>query len=105
MSLIHLQSHADKGRLNKRVDLRVRNKYGAPIYDKLTGKAVPGILVEVKIVLKQRRVRRSPARKYLVWYYRPDKGVSVPSATPGYAQVLLGPTSRNYYLEELGAAE
>jgi hypothetical protein len=102
MSLIHLQTHADKGPLNRRVDLRVRNKHGAPIYDHLNGKPVPGTLLEVKIkVMKPKGRRNAMARKYLVWTYRPDPGVDVPSAVPGYAHVLLGPTSRNYFMELL----
>lgn len=94
--LIHLQSLAGKGVVNRRVDLRVRNKHGHPIYDKTEHKPVPGTLVRVDIVKK-----KGTRLKYLEWRYEPDDGVNVPSAHPGYARVRLGLTSGNYYLQSL----
>lgn len=97
--LIHLQSLAKRKQpLNLRVDLRVRNKAGFPIYDKGELGPLAGTLTKVEI---KRRTRR----KYLCWRYVPDPGVEVPSATPGFAMVVLGPTSGNYYLKQLAESE
>lgn len=97
--LVHLQTLATKGQLPIRVDLRVRNKHGVPIYDRDSSHGpLPGMLMSVNI--KRRGFGRT-ARKYLEWFYEPDPGVTVPSPTPGFARVVLGPTSGNYYLEVL----
>ena len=98
--LIHLQSLAKRKQpLNLCVDLRMRNKAGFPIYDKGEGGPLYGTLTRVEI-----RRRPGTKRKYLCWWYRPDPGVEVPSATPGSARVVLGPTSGNYYLKQVEPA-
>lgn len=96
--LIHLQSQAGKKDLAVRVDLRLRNKRGELIYDKTDDGPLRGTLVDVTIA---RRGHGRLAKKYLEWKYVPDPGVQVPSATPGYARVVLGPTSGNYHMESV----
>lgn len=101
MNLVRLLSLEGRGDLNLRVDLRVRDKFGRPIYDKgAIGRPLPGTLQSVAVVRARAR-----GRKYLEWRYEPDAGVDVPSATPGYARVVLGPTVGNYYLMALPAAD
>jgi hypothetical protein len=101
--LLHLQSLAKRKQpLNLRVDLRVRNKAGFTIYDKGDGGPLYGTLKAVSI-----RRPKDSRRKYLCWTYQPDPGVEVPSATPGFARVVLGPTSGNYFVKvvDTGASE
>jgi len=98
--LVHLQSLAKRKQpLNLRVDLRVRNKAGVPIYDRGALGPLAGTLINVEVKKPKGR-----PRKYLCWYYKPDPGVSVPSQTPGFARVALGPTSGNYFLSTLDPA-
>lgn len=100
--LINLQALAKRKQpIALRVDLRLRNKSGFPIYDKTENGPLYGTLTRVEI---KRPI--GSKRKYLIWHYTPDKGVRIPSATPGYARVVLGPTSGNYFLkQELPAAD
>jgi hypothetical protein len=99
--LVHLLSLAKRKQpLNLRVDLRLRNKAGFPIYDReQEDRPLYGLLTHVE-------VKRPPGskRKYLMWRYTPERGVKVPSATPGFARVVLGPTSGNYFLLVAGEA-
>ncbi len=99
--LLHLQSLAKRKQpLNIKVDLRMRNKAGVPIYDRGEGGPLTGTLKTVVI-----RRPKDSRRKYLCWTYEPDPGVQVPSATPGFARVVLGPTSGNYYLKAVEQPE